>query len=270
MTPHVRSHINGFTPVGHADHQNIRDQYGHYSQYSRKVIYPHLSKSLTDERRTGGSFQLTVPTSSFQPQKIKEPISVTVPSGDNNPTEGPENQDIEYVISKLLSTILIVCNRLCTSPDAEVQELYVPHSPGLDSTSITPVTSGSQFPITPTTSGTSYDGFGANDGGKSSGIQKEIDPTTLFVGGLEASGPGAWDEAKVRQLFARFGGLESVKFVRPGRAYILWVGFHFLTQVIANATAAFAFVKFNNAESPARAVCEEVWYLSYLDRLYLT
>lgn len=122
-----------------------------------------------------------------------------------------------YLTQPPLFIILIIFNRLSASPDAEVQELYVPHSPGLDSTSITPVTSGSQFPITPTTSGTSYDGFGANDGGTSSGIRKEIDPTTLFVGGLEASGPGAWDEAKVRQLFARFGGLESVKFVRPGR-----------------------------------------------------
>ncbi len=96
----------------------------------------------------------------------------------------------------------------------------MPHNPGPDSTSITPVTSGSQFPITPTTSGASYDGFGANDDGKSSNIQKKIDPTTLFVGGLETSGPSAWDEAKVRQLFAKFGGLESVKFVRPGRSYI--------------------------------------------------
>ena len=100
MTPHVRSHVNGFTPVGHADHQNIRDQFGHYSQHSRKVIYPHLSKSQTGERRTGGRFQMTVPTSSFQPQKIKEPVSVTVPSsGDGNPAEGTENPDVQYVIS---------------------------------------------------------------------------------------------------------------------------------------------------------------------------
>lgn len=47
------------------------------------------------------------------------------------------------------------------------------------------------------------------------GSEKKIDPTTLFVGGLEISGPGAWDEERVRNLFSRFGGLESVKFFRP-------------------------------------------------------
>jgi hypothetical protein len=44
---------------------------------------------------------------------------------------------------------------------------------------------------------------------------RELDPTTLFVGGLEMFGPGAWDEEKVKNFFARFGGLESVKVVRP-------------------------------------------------------
>lgn len=44
---------------------------------------------------------------------------------------------------------------------------------------------------------------------------RELDPTTLFVGGLEMFGPGAWNEEKVKNFFARFGGLESVKVVRP-------------------------------------------------------
>jgi len=46
--------------------------------------------------------------------------------------------------------------------------------------------------------------------------ERIIDPTTLFVGGLEMHGPRAWDEAKVRDFFSRYSGLESVKFVRPG------------------------------------------------------
>ncbi len=103
MAPHVRSHINGYTPVVRADHQNIRPQCGHYSQHSRKVIYPHLSKSLTGERRTGGSFQPTVPTSSLQPQNIKGPVSVAIPSsGDGNSARETGNQG--YAVSKPVSS----------------------------------------------------------------------------------------------------------------------------------------------------------------------
>ncbi|EEB91909.1 hypothetical protein MPER_09659, partial [Moniliophthora perniciosa FA553] len=53
-------------------------------------------------------------------------------------------------------------------------------------------------------------------------------------------GPGAWDEMKVQKYFQRFDGLESVKIIRP-----------------ANGKAAFAFVKFDNTESPARAMDQE-------------
>ncbi|CAA7265950.1 unnamed protein product [Cyclocybe aegerita] len=134
--------------------------------------------------------------------------------------------------------------------DVGAQELYIPQTPALDTSSITPLTPGSQFPLTPTTGGfdTSRDltskSFGEDihnvTESRDPRSQREIDPTTLFVGGLEMFGPGAWDEEKVRKFFSRFGGLESVKVVRP-----------------LNACAAFAFVKFDNAESPARAVYEE-------------
>ncbi|KDR85423.1 hypothetical protein GALMADRAFT_234290 [Galerina marginata CBS 339.88] len=135
------------------------------------------------------------------------------------------------------------------SPEAGVQELYMPPTPALDSFTITPVTPGSQFPITPTSSGAdlplnmSCKGSDAKEppsSFKGPRTGREIDPTTLFVGGLEMFGSGAWDEEKVRGFFSRFGGLESVKLVRP-----------------LNACAAFAFVKFDNAEAPARAVFEE-------------
>lgn len=90
--------------------------------------------------------------------------------------------------------------------------------------SITPLTAGSQFPITPISSAPEghlsmyYDNFDAKENVasfKGSQVDREIDPTTLFVGGLEMFGPGAWDEEKVKNFFARFGGLESVKLVRP-------------------------------------------------------
>lgn len=42
-----------------------------------------------------------------------------------------------------------------------------------------------------------------------------VDPTTIFVGGLEMFGPNAWDEGKVRALFSKYGGIEAVKVIRP-------------------------------------------------------
>ncbi|KAF8807798.1 hypothetical protein BYT27DRAFT_7189890 [Phlegmacium glaucopus] len=129
------------------------------------------------------------------------------------------------------------------SDSDEEQELFMPQTPALDTSSITPITPGSQFPITPTSCDDKSmrpKTLGERENPIMNRSDRELDPTTLFVGGLEMFGPGAWDEEKVKNFFARFGGLESVKVVRP-----------------LNSCAAFAFVKFNNAESPARAVLEE-------------
>lgn len=115
-------------------------------------------------------------------------------------------------------------------PESEVnsedngQDLAMPPTPGLATSPITPKTPPDQaFPPTPTdlehvhvVAGrglSQFDGgekqFGHLDG------EKVIDPTTLFVGGLEIHGPNAWDDEKVTAFFDRFGGLESVKLVRP-------------------------------------------------------
>ncbi|KAG6832548.1 hypothetical protein H0H92_000177 [Tricholoma furcatifolium] len=124
------------------------------------------------------------------------------------------------------------------------QELDMPPTPDLGRSPLTPKTLG--FPSTPTTTSGFQHAFPSKEAGpKDSSYdfanrEKDIDPTTLFVGGLETFGPGAWDEEKVAKFFARFGGLEEVKIVRP-----------------VNSHAAFAFVKFNNTEAPARAVFEE-------------
>ncbi|KAF9566097.1 hypothetical protein CPC08DRAFT_814999 [Agrocybe pediades] len=130
--------------------------------------------------------------------------------------------------------------------ECESQEICVPATPCLDSSSITPASAVSGFPVTPLSVATEVRHSTPEADVKESiyppktRSDRDIDPTTLFVGGLEMFGPGAWDEEKVRVFFARFGGLESVKLVRP-----------------LNSCAAFAFVKFDNAESPARAVYEE-------------
>ena len=44
---------------------------------------------------------------------------------------------------------------------------------------------------------------------------KEIDPTAIFVGGLEV--PDSWDEGKLRRVFGRFGSVEEVQLVKPRR-----------------------------------------------------
>ncbi|TFK94408.1 hypothetical protein K466DRAFT_354209 [Polyporus arcularius HHB13444] len=69
---------------------------------------------------------------------------------------------------------------------------------------------------------------------------RELDPTTVFVGGLEASGPDAWDENKLRHTFGRFGNIENIHMVVP-----------------LNKRSAFAFIKFANDVSASRAVREE-------------
>ncbi|KAJ7446435.1 hypothetical protein B0H11DRAFT_2336849 [Mycena galericulata] len=127
----------------------------------------------------------------------------------------------------------------------EEQELDIPDTPALGMSPITPKTSGSQFPATPTSTNgdlqsSSFQSYESKEKNGYFEDTKDLDPTTLFVGGLEMYGPGAWDEDRVSAFFGRFGGLESVKVVRP-----------------INGRSAFAFVKFNNTESPARAVFEE-------------
>ncbi|KAI1788804.1 hypothetical protein LXA43DRAFT_1024073 [Ganoderma leucocontextum] len=70
--------------------------------------------------------------------------------------------------------------------------------------------------------------------------RREIDPSTVFVGGLDMPGRETWDENKLRRIFDRFGAIENVHIVRP-----------------LNKRTAFAFVRFASAESGIRAVQEE-------------
>ena len=109
----------------------------------------------------------------------------------------------------------------------------MPQTPALDTSSITPITPGSQFPITPTSCD---DALHQSTRPKvleekensmiNNRSDRELDPTTLFVGGLEMFGPGAWNEEKVKNFFARFGGLESVKVVRPCKSFGPFGGYH--------------------------------------------
>ncbi|KAF8433581.1 hypothetical protein L210DRAFT_975593 [Boletus edulis BED1] len=138
-----------------------------------------------------------------------------------------------------------------TSHEGDSQEIdaAISHTPGFRTSS--PRTPGSFMLRTPTTA--SYMGdfqsmsFRDYDShGSLLQLSQEkrddhvVDPTTIFVGGLEMFGPNAWDEGKVRALFSKYGGIEAIKVIRP-----------------SNKRSAFAFVKFNNTEAPARAVKAE-------------
>lgn len=102
-----------------------------------------------------------------------------------------------------------------------------PSTPSLGRSPLTPRTPG--FPLTPTTTFSALQNMSLKENeskvngypGDTAGRERDIDPTTLFVGGLETFGPGAWDEEKVTKFFARFGGLEEVKIVRPRGFYFV-------------------------------------------------
>lgn len=138
------------------------------------------------------------------------------------------NSNILVILRALLNTSLRVANDSIELPENVVQELCIPQTRGLDATTISPLTPVTQFPITltsntgDTTSHVDEHGLGKDLSlsYNHSRPEREIDPTTLFVGGLEMFGPSAWDEKKVEIFFSRFGGLESVKVVRPGRLMV--------------------------------------------------
>ena len=100
-------------------------------------------------------------------------------------------------------------------------ELEVPAAPAL---TMSPTTPKSPFLLTPASS----EGYGNIVIPKQFGDEirnfdisinpgeRVLDTTTLFVGGLELNGPGAWDETKVRKYFEKFEGLQNVRIIRPG------------------------------------------------------
>jgi hypothetical protein len=45
--------------------------------------------------------------------------------------------------------------------------------------------------------------------------EKDIDPTTLFVGGLDMYSLNPWDEDRLRDLFSKYWVVEDVKIIRP-------------------------------------------------------
>jgi hypothetical protein len=95
-------------------------------------------------------------------------------------------------------------------------------TPELGTSPVTPKTPGPLIPHTPTTG--SYLGDVQSrslpefaPGGIPPKREGPLDPNTIFVGGLDMYGPNSWDEERVRSLFSRYGDVEGVKVIRPGR-----------------------------------------------------
>lgn len=106
----------------------------------------------------------------------------------------------------------------------------MPPTPGFGMSPLTPKTPGSLFPDTPTSyigdfHGAPLKGFNSKEGssyfGDANRRDRELDPTTVFVGGLEMYGPNAWNEEKLQSFFTKFGGVENVKLVRPREPSII-------------------------------------------------
>ena len=154
------------------------------------------------------------------------------------------------------------------SVDEVGQELDIPPTPEFGMSPNTPKTTGStMFPHTPSTSTFDIRSAAPKDAAKFAPSyfreevrsDSEIDPTSIFVGGLEMNGPHAWDEERVRHFFSKFGGVEDVKVVFPSEslpATLLLCRPNF--RIVDNGRSAFAFVKFDNTDAPARAVFQEV------------
>ena len=51
-------------------------------------------------------------------------------------------------------------------------------------------------------------------------LRNVLDPTTIFVGGLDVHGRCTWDEQRLKRVFGQYGEIAEVKLVRPGGCYV--------------------------------------------------
>lgn len=109
--------------------------------------------------------------------------------------------------------------------DDEGQDLDMPPTPEFGLSPNTPTTTNSmKFPQTPASA--KFELFTKSPSTKDVGVnfspsymretrESEVDPKTIFVGGLEFHGPNAWDENRVKEYFSKYGGIEEVKYIVP-------------------------------------------------------
>jgi hypothetical protein len=90
-------------------------------------------------------------------------------------------------------------------------------------------------------------------------LRNVLDPTTIFVGGLEVHGRCTWDEQRLRRVFGQYGEIAEVRLVRPGERYTGdEIRVPISTHFPAHRKAAFAFVTYKSNKSSSRAVLAEV------------
>ncbi|KAH8099297.1 hypothetical protein BXZ70DRAFT_291551 [Cristinia sonorae] len=153
---------------------------------------------------------------------------------------------------------------LCQSDVDLVQELTIPATPEFSADTLTPATSASMqsYPRTPQSANISmapvevvdvFHGIQHIKTPKKFGEREDVDstyqsadqvkyydPFTIFVGGLDMFGSVAWDEARLKSVFGRYGEVEDIQVVRP-----------------LAKRSGFAFVRFKYSDAGARAVAGE-------------
>jgi hypothetical protein len=167
-----------------------------------------LSRNLTNKQKlTGMAFVIFL-----TPRSITLTLSQSIT---------PHVEYSEVTIAELHPPAVQVLGEILTSESTnEGKDGIVPPTPELDRSPVTPKTPASTFPVTPTSPSFGISGD-APEYPTVVHPEGEIDPTTLFVGGLEIHGPNAWDEERVTNLFGRYGGLESVRVVKPSEQSFL-------------------------------------------------
>jgi len=106
--------------------------------------------------------------------------------------------------------------RLTTAPrdPSSSHEGSLSHTPTSARSPVTPWTPGSVFPPTPTLT-SEFPSRSDLSAYEADHAEKIIDPTSIFVGGLDMQGPNVWDERNIHQLFGKYGSIQSIKLVRP-------------------------------------------------------
>ena len=139
--------------------------------------------------------------------------SIRSPSHDRISGLGYESRTSSPTPDPSLSPVTPVTPRTATTflrtPKSSVGAISM-----TDPSSYIPYKSPTQYD----TPGTPVDRHTSDESGRFAEPARELDRSTIFVGGLEICGPTTWDEPRLRNLFERYGNIENIQLVRPRRS----------------------------------------------------